>query len=129
MINSPKPTSQRVLKNAQITYDVPIFNKYTTPNGFLVSDMACQALFRYYLSASDVLDRWEKQITLEGDRDIPKPNYRGLFLTWATCYGVAPERMIKFWPNVDMQCTMSEFKHLPKTDEIRFTTVPEIRSQ
>ena len=129
MTNSPKETRQCVLKKAMITYDVPIFEKYISPNGFLNRDMACQALFRYYLSASDAHDRWNKQVTLEGDPDIPKPNYKGLFTTWAQCYGVTPERMVKFWPNVDMQCTMNKFAKLPDVEEIRFNKVPELRTQ
>ena len=116
-------------KSAVISYEVPMFDRYVVPRGFLSNDIACHALFRYFISAHSAMQRYRDQVTLEGDPDIIEPNYKALFMSWAQAYGVAPERMVKFWINVDLQADQLGMTRMPKGDKYRFDEVPELRSQ
>ena len=107
-----------------------VFRNYLPPNGFLNDDPACHALFYYYLLAMKNYQAEFEGVELvyEGDRD-PVYNYRQLFSSIAMMYSVEPERMIKFWTNVDMQVAILGMPKLPMTNQYRFEAVPEIRTQ
>lgn len=65
---------------------------------------------------------------LEGTTDHPT-NFKQQFTTCATIYGVTPEQMVKFWSNVDMQCTVLMLPKMPDEDRYRFDKTPEIKTQ
>ena len=112
-----------------ITFTPPTFRGYEIPKGWLQHDQACHALWYYYIVASNnYLEHISDPIVLEGDPDVD-PDFRQLFTSVATMYGVAPEKMVQFWPNVDMQCTTMGLTKLPTNDKYRFSKVPEIRTQ
>lgn len=114
----------------QINFQMPIYSFLIAPNGFLTHDKECHALWHYYTLARRNYEEEFKDtlIIYEGDPD-PVYNNRQLFMSIATAYGVQPERMIKFWKNVDMQCTVSDLPKLPDEDRFRFNHTPEIKSQ
>ena len=106
----------------------PIFESYIMPLGWLTRDMACHALWRYYLSARFF---WEKDqenlLAFEGNVDTGI-NYTQLFSSIARWYDVTPEEMARHWPAVDMQCTALDLPKMPEGDRYRFNKVPEIKT-
>lgn len=77
------------------------------PQGYLASDDACQALYYYSILARRMQERTSNDpnfaaILYEGELD-ENVNFRELFISIAKMYGVQPERMEKFWLNIDMQ--------------------------
>lgn len=112
-----------------ITFTPPTFRAYEAPLGWLTHDQACHALWYYYITAlNNYLEHIDDPIVLEGDPDV-EPDFRQLFTSIATMYGVQPEQMVKFWRNVDLQCTIMALTKLPMNDKYRFDKTPEIRTQ
>lgn len=108
---------------------MPAFNEYNVPNGWLQNDPACHALWYYYLIARRVYEECILDpVVYEGDKD-PEYNFQQMFTSTAFAYGVAPERMIKFWSNVDMQCSTMQLPKMPEGDQYRFNKTPEVRTQ
>ena len=112
-----------------IQFQMPRFDPYVMPTGFLSPDTPCHALFYYYLAArrtyeNDVVD----PIVYEGEPD-PEVNFRQLFTSIATAYGVQPEHMLKYWSNVDLQCNLLRLPLMPSGDQYRFDKVAEMRTQ
>ena len=62
----------------------------------------------------------------EREKHFHRDQHR-LFASVATMYGVAPEQMLKFWANVDMQMRIMGGEPLPSG--VRFDNVPEIKTQ
>ncbi len=111
----------------KISFHPPTFQAYETPQGWLQHDAACHALFYYYLIARRNFEEHIKDpIVYEGDAD-PEVNFKQLFSSIAIAYGVQPEKMLRFWSNIDLQCGVLKLPKLP--EEYRFNKVPEIRSQ
>ncbi len=104
------------------------FPEYTQPNGFLIDDVACQGLFHYALIARNNYEQETQGIVLEGDRD-PEFNYKQLFMSIATMYATTPERMVRFWQNVDMQMTVLKLPKVPDEERLRFSKTPEVKTQ
>lgn len=112
-----------------IIFEPPTFVAYEAPNGFLMHDQACHALWYYYITAhNNYIEHIHDPIVLEGDPDVV-PNFQQLFTSIATMYGTTPEKMIRFWVNVDHQCRILELTPLPMNDKYRFDKTPEIRTQ
>lgn len=110
-----------------LTTEAEIFERYIIPNGFLPRDIAAHALFRYYVSARQIYEEIILDpIVYEGDED-PVFNLEELFKTFALAYGTEPERMIKFWPAVDMQCVLLRIPKMPEGDRFRFNHIPNIK--
>ncbi len=83
------------------------FNDKLPPRGFLIDDSGCHALYYYSIVARRVQEANSndpnlQQIRYEGDLD-ETVNFKQLFLSVAKMYGVEPERMERFWKNVDAQ--------------------------
>jgi hypothetical protein len=95
------------------------------PHGWLLPDMACHALMRYAMLARVNYDRQNETIKYEDEPDEVF-NYKQLFLSIATIYGVAPENMIKYWRNIDMQFNAMGAQKIP--DHLRFINTPSIKS-
>lgn len=116
-------------KTGTITFHPPTFRAYEAPRGWLKHDQACHALWYYYILAyNNYREHILDPIVFEGDPDVV-PNFQQLFTSIATMYGVQPEEMVKFWPNVDLQCVIMALPKLPMNDSYRFSKVPEIRTQ
>lgn len=112
-----------------IAFTPPTFRAYEQPHGWLLHDQACHALWYYYVVAfNNYREHIHDPIVLEGDKD-QVTNFRQLFMSIAIAYGVEPERMVKFWLNVDMQCRALYLPRLPDEDKYRFHITPEIRTQ
>ncbi len=117
------------MTDAVITFHPPTFEAYESPNGYLVHQSACHALWYYYVTASNnYREHIQDPIVYEGDPDVI-PDFRQLFTSIATMYGVQPEAMIKFWHNVDLQCDKLGVVRMPTHDKFRFNKVPEIKTQ
>ncbi len=115
------------MKEITALFQPPTFGEYEQPNGWLVREAACHGLFYYYLIARKNFEEYVKDpIVYEGDKD-PETNFQQLFSSIALAYGVEPEKMLKFWSNVDLQCDVLKLPKLP--EEYRFNKTPEIRSQ
>jgi len=120
ILNKDKPT---------IAFHMPVFNGYLVPDGFLLKDLACHALWYYYLIARGTYETHVlNPIVYEGDKD-DEFNFQQMFSSVATSYGVQPEVMIKFWNNIDLQCWALELPELPKEDKYRFNATAEIKTQ
>ena len=103
------------------------FDALTKPNGFLDNHPGCQGLFYYTILIKG--QRIEELDPLQYDDEWPPriQHAKTLFTSIALLYGVAPETMIQFWPNVDLQCVSMGS---PKVHaDLRFDKVPEIRTQ
>lgn len=112
-----------------IKFTMPIFQQYLAPEGFLVRDKACHALFYYYLIAHNTYETHIKDVIVyEGDPD-PQYNFKQMFSSAAACYGVQPEQMVQFWRNVDMQCDLLGLPILPDEERFRFNRTPELKTQ
>jgi len=116
-------------KPINIVFQPPTFRQYEPPDGCLISNPACHALWYYYIVAYEnyrtyVID----PIIMEGDPD-PVVNFKQLFSSIALAYGVKPEKMIKFWDKIDAQCFILGIPELPDQEEYRFNTTPELRTQ
>jgi len=109
-------------KKYNITFDPPLFLGYMQPNGFLDQHRESHGLFYYNLIARNT---YEKHIldpvVLEGEKD-PVHNFRDVFESVATLYGVQPEAMAKCWDMVDMQCQVLDIPTLPDEERYRFNT-------
>lgn len=111
----------------KIQFNVPRFHDYAPPNGFLPYDAENNGLFYYYLLARKAYEETIKDIfVFEGELD-PTANFRQLFISVATAYGVPPEAMAKCWPAVDMQCDALQLPRLPDEGRYRFNRIQEIR--
>lgn len=116
-------------KTLNINFDVPIFSALNAPKGFLNSDLACHALWYYATLTKKNMEHRFKAPQYEDEereKDFHK-NQKELFKSVATMYGVAPERMLHFWSNIDIQMTIMGGDRLPAS--VRFQTVPEVRTQ
>lgn len=104
-----------------------MFNDLTAPNGFLLPHPACQALWYYTILIK--MQKLEEVDPIQYD-DVWPPRVRHakeLFMSIAMLYSTTPDMMLKFWPNVDMQCVSMKS---PKVHvELRHDKVPEIRTQ
>ncbi len=112
-----------------ITFTPTYFNSYLPPNGYLNEDNACHALFYYYLIAYKTLIETEIDPIIYEDELWPETNFKQQFTSTAIAYGVAPERMVYFWRNVDMQCDVLGMPRMPATNRLRFDKVAEIKTQ
>ena len=111
---------------ATIAFNMPVFHDYVIPEGFLVDDLASHALWYYYLIARGTYETHIMDpIVYEGDKD-PEFNFKQVFTSVATAYGVEPEIMVKFWDRVDMQCKQLQLPTLPDEDKYRFNVAAEI---
>ena len=110
----------------KVVFNPPTFSNQTYPRGWLNEDMACQALWYYYIHARKAYEESVETIVLEGTVQR-EPHFRQLYTTTATLYGVSPERMQKFWANVDKECERLELPSLPMG--YRMDGVQEVRTQ
>lgn len=112
-----------------LTFNCPTFNAYNMPAGFLKPELACHALWYYYITGRNAWENAIKDpIVLEGEKD-PEINLQQLFMSIATMYGVRPEHMVHYWINVDMQCDLLKLPRMPVGDQYRFNVTPEIKTQ
>lgn len=129
MSNSRKILRDVIKNKSEKTYvlSAPAFPQITSPNGVLDPDPACQALWYYYTIARKNYEEYEKDIIiLEGELDPQFDNFQ-LFKSCAFMYGVAPERMLHFWQNVQTQCAMMGLPDLP--EKYKYRKVAEIKTQ
>ena len=110
-----------------IVFQPELFPDVTMPNGWLHEDVGCQALWYYTYLVKRLLNDIEDTMQYDDVWPTHIKNARQLFSSVALLYGVAPERMVKFWKNVDMQCLIMKSPRVPK--EFRFDDIPELRTQ
>lgn len=86
-----------------IRFHVPTFTSLLRMNGGrLPHKPGAMALWFYYLQAQRNWENEKDPIVYEGDRD-PTYNYKQLYTSIATLYGVSPEEMNGYWPIIDEQ--------------------------
>lgn len=114
-----------------------LFVDHMPPEGFLVREMACHALWYYYiiaLSARKIVGRGPEDQIIEYNAessavsDMPlwhDKRYNAQFESVALLYGVNPNSMKAFWPNVKLEIARlgltpvpSEIEHLTGHDRI-----------
>lgn len=111
-----------------IKFDPPYFMGYIYPNGNLDSFPETHALWNYYLAARGTYERTVVDpLVLEGQKD-PVGNYRQLFESIATMYGVTPSQMAKCWQMIDNQCDYLRLPKLPNEERYRFDRIDIIRT-
>lgn len=116
-------------KILNVKFEVPIFYSLEIPKGFLQAQPACHALWYYATLTKKNIETAFNEPQYE-DEEREKNFYKNqkeLFKNVALMYGTAPEQMLHFWPNIDMQMTIMGGEHLPTS--VRFQTVPEIKTQ
>lgn len=113
--------SERSEKANKIIFEVPMFNNYERPDGFLCPhDSACHGLFYYYINASKAYkDIICDPMVYEGDED-PNVNFKELFISISVMYGVEPEVMAKHWHCIDMQVKLLGESMIILPDEERY---------
>lgn len=106
----------------------PYFRELEIPVGFLSRDPACHALWYYCCLIRNQMNERDETIRYEGDWPVdPEANAKNIFKTVAFLYGIAPERMLKFWVNIDMQMAQLGANKMPHW--ARFDKVPDVRTQ
>ena len=109
-------------KKYNVIYDPPLFVGYMQPDGFLDQHRESHALFYYNLIAHNTYEEHVRDsLKLEGELEV-QPNFRAIFESLATLYGVQPEAMAKCWDMVDMQCQVLNIPTLPDEARYRFNT-------
>lgn len=125
--------AEKAQKRFVLVKERPVFTGYMKPLGWLLAEhedqyLACHALFRYYLSARQIYEtESDNLLAYEGEQDS-SISYAGLFKGIANWYDVEYEIMAKFWPNVDMQCSLLGLPKMPEGDRYRFNQVVEIKT-
>lgn len=110
----------------KIQWEPRLFMDYVRPAGWLERDTSCHGLFFYYLQARLAYENIIKDPAfLEGHLD-PEINLKQLFTSIARMYGTTPEKMVKFWSNVSMQCLALKLPELP--DRYKFNSKIEIET-
>ncbi len=112
----------------ELTFDVPRFNAFNKPNGELIDNPACHALFYYVVKLKNILEERKADQSYEGDASPGAffLNMKQLFSSIALAYGVSPEHMLKYWPEVDLQCFLMGSNRVEK--QYRFDEIPELKS-
>jgi len=112
-----------------------VFVDHLPPDGFLVREMACHALWYYYiiaLSARKAVGRGPEDQIIEYDAESSAAaplwmdkRYNAQFESVALLYGVSPNDMKGYWPNVKLEITRlgltpvpHEIQHLTGYDRI-----------
>lgn len=94
----------------------PRFANRIPPEGYLVDDPACHALWMYYNEAiqakAGVGDSIDDQILLEGMAWL-RTYYKQQAETISKMYGVTVERMWQFWPAIRMECARCNYDPPP----------------
>ncbi len=111
-----------------IVFNPVLYTQLLAPFGVLPRDISCHALWHYYITG---MLNWEDErdpIVIVGTKD-PTYNYKQLFTSIATMYGVQPENMIPFWGVVDTQARLLNLPVMPNADRYRFNKTPEIKTQ
>lgn len=105
-----------------------IFVELLPPEGVLVENSACHALWQYAMLVHKRID--DKEGPQYEDDPIDLMNVKDLqqtFMSLAVLYKTTPDQMIKFWPNVDLQMSLIGSRKIQK--RFRFDTIPEVRTQ
>lgn len=103
-----------------------IFKSLLSPNGVLNSDPACHALWQYAVIVNRRLE--EKNSPQYEDAPIDyMRDLKNTFMSLAILYKTTPEKMTRFWVNVDMQMRLMNSQIIPK--EYRFDEVADVRTQ
>lgn len=108
----------------------PVFGAYTVPNGALLPDMACQALWYYNLIGRNAYEENDLGHGIQYEH-VPFTNrtdFLQLITSVADLYGVSIDAMIKFWPAVDLQARHSGIPTLPELERYRFNSPSTVRS-
>lgn len=114
------------MREFRIKFEAPQFTPYLIKNGgCLPDDRDCHALFFYAIYARKLYeDKYlGREIQYEGEAEVP-PDFPRKFKTAAMIYGADPERMIRFWPEVEAQFEAASIPQVPEF--LRFNKVPEI---
>jgi len=120
---------QKTLRTMKVVFEPQLFPDFTMPNGYLNKHHACQALWKYATLVIYIeYQQSDAVLKYEGDWPMDIKDYKQLFTSIATMYGVQPEEMIKFWVNVDMQLKIMGSK-LRVPEEHRYNKAVEIKSQ
>lgn len=112
-----------------MNFVVPRFDNFNMPEGWLTDEPACHALFYYATLCAQheqaVRDNqtYEDELSAEG-RGF---DYSSLMKSIGQAYGAEPEKMVKFWHNVDMQFDKMGGRRLPA--KYRMVGVPDIKTK
>lgn len=103
-----------------IEFEVHHYTVHTTPYGghLPFNEKAAHALWHYTMIALCNLQSERTNIVMIGQPD-PVYNYKQLFTSVATQYGVTPEEMSNFWGLVDQELARCELPKLPDDPRIR----------
>jgi len=106
-----------------------VFGEYIKPAGQLTHQIECHALFYYYLHARRTYEEniLSQPLVLEGEKDSGI-NFKQLFESIASLYGVKQEKMAGFWPLIDAQCMQSGLPLMPEGWEYRFKSIIQLDS-
>src|SRR5690349_9960233 len=108
--------------------NAPFFRDFEMPNGFLARDPACHALWYYCGLIRRQINESNETIRYDNEGPVvPERHAKNLFETVAFLYGVAPEKMLQFWTNVDLQMAQMGADKMPAWS--RFDKVQEVRTQ
>ena len=107
--------------------ELTVFEDFIHPNGHLDWTMEAHALMFYYLNARRNYEIYElgDPIVYEG-QDDPRCNYRQLFESIASLYGVNPNDMNNRWAMIDLQCDLMTFPRLPEKTPYRYSAIIQL---
>lgn len=105
-----------------------IFVELLPPNGVLHEHPACHALWQYAYFVHKRIDDKDGPQYEDDPIDLMRVNeLKQTFTSLAILYGTTPERMLRFWKNVDCQMSLMHSKKIPK--KFRFDDIPEVKTQ
>lgn len=105
---------------------MPAFTDLLPPNGWLVDNAGCYALWYYNGLITAQLARKAETIYYEDESwGQYAAQAKALMKSCGMAYSTTPDHMIKFWPNVRMQVLAMGGKQIP--EELQFASVAEIK--
>lgn len=129
MSNNKSEERKQKVDTVTLLLTPQMYPQYNAPAGWLTNSPECHALWHYYLLARHAFETAvQDPMVYEGELDSGV-DFRQLFLSVATLYGVEPERMVRHWMNVDMQAWRLQLPKLPNEDKYRFNKAAEIKTQ
>ena len=116
-------TVRKRLAGLNCQFNRPYYHGFLQPEGALTRDPACHALMCYALQVKVNLEAKNETIKYEESGDLDLGNYKQLWVSTATSYGVEPEEMVKYWPNIDAQLAALGSPTVPEIFKMRSVLV------
>jgi hypothetical protein len=111
-----------------LKFKPPMFLFKVKPMGYLDSHPACHAMYYYWGLCQEHYTQQVKINIVQVGKPDPIFNYHQLMKSVGMAYGVEPQEMTNFWPNVKMQIRADGEPYLPELEQYLFHNPITIRT-